>query len=326
MHLLVAKPGGYTDETAVIQLQQTPGDVVVLSAADTDLAILAEQADQFSSHAQIRLANLGHLRNHTSVDLYVDEVLTHASVIVATLLGGYSYWQYLVDRLTTLATEKNIAVILLSGTDQFDQQLQTFSNQPEKLCHHLWAYQRNGGPENAGYFLAYLLDKCLGIELPKALDWQAPKPLPKTLLYQPAKGAIDFTSLASIWVDAAPVVAILFYRAHYQSGNVQVIDQLCAAMTHRRINCLPIALTSLKDDECIAVVNDLLERANVQLIINTTSFAMTEPGQQAQADWCAFAVDVPVIQTVFSSSNREDWAAEMTGLSPRDLAMHVVLA
>lgn len=325
MHLLVAKPGGYTDETAVIQLQQTPGDVVVLSAADTDLAILAEQADPLSNYAQIRLANLGHLRNHTSVDLYADEVLKHARVIIATILGGYSYWQYLVDRLTTLATQTDIKVILLSGTDQFDQQLQDFSNQPESLCRNLWAYQRNGGPENARSFLAYVLDKCLDVELPQSLDWQPPKPLPKTLLYKPSFGAIDFTSLSSSWIETAPVVAVLFYRAHYQSGNVQVIDQLCSAMAQRRINCLPIALTSLKDDECLAVVNDLLLRAHAQLIINTTSFAMSDPGQQAQADWCAFAVDVPVIQTVFSSSNREDWEAEMTGLSPRDLAMHVVL-
>ncbi len=325
MHLLVAKPGGYSDETAIIQLGQSPGDVVILSAADTDLAILAEKAEIYGDYAQIRLANLSHLRNHASIDLYIEEVLQHAKVIVASLLGGYSYWQYLVDRLVTVAQSKHIKLILLSGTDQYDQQLQSYGNQAAEICHDLWTYQRQGGPDNASSFLAYLLNKGLGVELPESLDWQHPKPLPKTLLYQNTVGATDFLSLQSSWQQGRPVVAILFYRAHYQSGNLQVIDELSASLNQRNIDVLPIALTSLKDDECLTVVNDLLVKAEVKLIINTTSFAMTDPGQAPDADWCAFAVNIPVIQTVFSSSNCESWEDELTGLSPRDLAMHVVL-
>ena len=325
MHLLIAKPGGYTDETAVIALQQTPGDVVVLSAADTDLAVLADQADQFSEYTQIRLANLTHLRNHASIDLYVDEILQHAKVIVATLLGGYSYWQYLVDRLIETAKSRNIKLVLLSGTDQFDQQLKDFSNEDEQLCFNLWDYQRQGGPDNARSFLACLLNKCLHIELPKALDWQVSKPLPKVLMYKPQVGVCDYSSLVSSWHSARPVVAILFYRAHYQSANLQVIDQLCKALNKHKLNALPIALTSLKDEQCLAVINDLMERSKVKLIINTTSFAMSDPSQLIDADWRAFAANIPVIQCVFSSSNCEDWSNELTGLSPRDLAMHVVL-
>ena len=325
MHLLVAKPGGYSDESAIIQLGQSPGDVVVLSAADTDLAILAEKAESYSEYAQIRLANLSHLRNHASIDLYIEEVLQHAKVIVASLLGGYSYWQYLVDRLVTVTQSREIKLILISGTDQYDQQLQAHGNQASETCHDLWTYQRQGGPDNASSFLAYLLNKCLGVELPENLDWQPPKPLPKTLLYQGKLGVTDFLSLKSTWQRNAPVTAILFYRAHYQSGNLQVIDELSASLNQRGINVLPIALTSLKDDECLTVINDLLLKAEVKLIINTTSFAMTDPGQVPDLDWCAFTVNVPVIQTVFSSSNREGWENELTGLSPRDLAMHVVL-
>ena len=325
MHLLVAKPGGYSDETAIIQFGQSPGDVVILSAADTDLAILAEKAESFGDYAQIRLANLSHLRNHASVDLYIEDVLQHAKVIVASLLGGYSYWQYLVDRLVSVAQSREIKLILISGTDQYDQQLQTYGNQTPEICRDLWTYQRQGGPDNTGSFLAYLLDKCLGVELPERLDWQRPKPLPKTLLYQNTVGATDFLSLQSSWQQDIPVVAILFYRVHYQSGNLQVIDELSTSLNQRGIDVLPIALTSLKDDECLTVVNDLLVKAEAKLIINTTSFAMTDPGQVPDANWCAFSVNVPVIQTVFSSSNRDSWEDELTGLSPRDLAMHVVL-
>ncbi|MCH8925887.1 MAG: hypothetical protein IH924_07080 [Proteobacteria bacterium] len=41
MHLLQAQPGGIADGSEPVDLNQSPGDIVVLSAADTELASLA---------------------------------------------------------------------------------------------------------------------------------------------------------------------------------------------------------------------------------------------------------------------------------------------
>ncbi len=41
MHLLAAQPGGIEDGSEPVDLGQSPGDIVVLSAADTELANLA---------------------------------------------------------------------------------------------------------------------------------------------------------------------------------------------------------------------------------------------------------------------------------------------
>ena len=41
MHLLAATPGVVSDGSEAVDLGQTPGDIVVLSAADTELAALA---------------------------------------------------------------------------------------------------------------------------------------------------------------------------------------------------------------------------------------------------------------------------------------------
>ncbi len=38
MHLLAATPGSITDGSEAVDLGQTPGDVVLLSAADTELS------------------------------------------------------------------------------------------------------------------------------------------------------------------------------------------------------------------------------------------------------------------------------------------------
>ena len=46
----------------------------------------------------VRLANLMWLRQPASVDLYVDDVLRHARVVVVDHLGGPSDWAYVVER------------------------------------------------------------------------------------------------------------------------------------------------------------------------------------------------------------------------------------
>ncbi|WP_455429134.1 hypothetical protein [Fodinicurvata halophila] len=41
MHLLAAQPGRVSDGSEAVDLGQTPGDIVFLSAADTELASLS---------------------------------------------------------------------------------------------------------------------------------------------------------------------------------------------------------------------------------------------------------------------------------------------
>ena len=42
MHLLAAQPGGFVDDESIItHLNQQPGEIVILSASDSMLALLA---------------------------------------------------------------------------------------------------------------------------------------------------------------------------------------------------------------------------------------------------------------------------------------------
>ena len=80
MHLLATRPGGYAAGDGVVDLQQTPGEIVILSAADTDLALLADACDALGDGLpSLRLASLLALRSNASVDLYFDAVVRHAS-------------------------------------------------------------------------------------------------------------------------------------------------------------------------------------------------------------------------------------------------------
>ena len=53
MHLLAATPGSVTDGSEAVDLGQTPGDILFLSAADTELACLAQ------GYAQVVHAHTG---------------------------------------------------------------------------------------------------------------------------------------------------------------------------------------------------------------------------------------------------------------------------
>src|SRR5690606_22094919 len=145
MHMLSALPGGYVDESGatITRLEQDPAEIVILSAADTTLALLAAACPQ-DHYPSVRLANLLHLRQPASIDLYLDEVLQHARLIVIDHLGGESYWPYGTEQLVALCRRKAIALAMFSGDMSEDHNLTALSTVAPDACHQLWLYLREG--------------------------------------------------------------------------------------------------------------------------------------------------------------------------------------
>src|SRR5277367_6344001 len=102
MHLLAAQPGLIADGSGAVDLGQSPAEIVVLTAADSEIAGLAAAQRSLAAAApdwpSLRLANLMRLGHNYSVDLYVEQVASHAKLIVARVLGGRGYWPYGIDR------------------------------------------------------------------------------------------------------------------------------------------------------------------------------------------------------------------------------------
>src|ERR1700731_2806553 len=111
MHLLTTSSTNLDEIVEAVDLGQTPGDIVVLSFADSDLAGLAAawQAER-AALPSVRLAHLRELRHPMSVGLWVSRVAAHAKVIVVRLLGGLEWWKYGIERLSALAREQHIAL------------------------------------------------------------------------------------------------------------------------------------------------------------------------------------------------------------------------
>ncbi|RGE40110.1 cobaltochelatase subunit CobN [Comamonas testosteroni] len=327
MHLLAVQPGGFVDDEAfVASMGQTPADIVILSAADTTLALLADayaqlrQAGDGEQIPSVRLANLMHLRQPASVDLYVDEVLQHARVIVVDHLGGESYWPYGTERVREICRQNGIALVMFSGDTTEDLNLLQKSTASAEQCRTLWRYLREGGAANARELFAYLQHQFFGREL-QALP---PRPLPMATVYHPAHDAAvaDSWLQAGPWQAHAPVVLVVFYRAHLQSGNTQVFNALCAELLNQGMNPLPVALLSLKDKNCLDLLHALCAQHKVDLILNTTAFSQSSleaPGDHALAG------DIPVLQLILSGGNEQSWRDDAHGLQPRDIAMHVAM-
>ncbi|MEP5780387.1 MAG: cobaltochelatase subunit CobN, partial [Hyphomicrobiales bacterium] len=320
MHLLAAQPGQIVDGDEAIDLGQSVGDVIVLSAADTEIALLSQAYAALAPNYSLRLANLMQLKHPMSVDVYLEQTCGKAKLIVARLLGGRAYWSYLVDEITAFARTHDIPLALLPGDDKLDGELQNLSTVNGDDYASLWAYLIESGPGNAAGFLQYaghVLDD-------KAPMPEPPKTLLKAGLYWPDLNQPSLADLQQKWTGDAPVAVIAFYRALLEGGNNAPIDALIAGLQAKGLNALPVFVPSLKDELAQAILGNLFQQTNPSIILNTTGFAVSAYDGSAIKNPFD-AADCPVLQVVLSSSTREVWEADMQGLSARDLAMHVVL-
>src|SRR5215475_8106156 len=324
MHLVATTSTTLDDIVVPVDLAQPPGDVVVLSFADSDLAALATawtlDRDVLPS---VRLASLRDLRHPMSVDLWIERVAAHAKVIVVRLLGGLDWWRYGIERLSALSRERGIVLAVLPGEDRNDLRLAAASTLAQRELDSLLAYFREGGSENLRAFLRRLARHA---GMPLAAP--EPKPLPSVAAYRPGQGAVDIDRLAADLAPGRPVVPIIFYRALLLAADTAPIDALCDVLAARGLASAPLMITSLKDQDAAALIRAALARLAPAVIITTTGFAAggepgagREPGAATPLD----GPGVPVLQAAIATTKRAAWCDSARGLGAADLAMNVVL-
>src|SRR6266851_4268998 len=324
MHLLAAQPGTIADGSAAIDLAQSPAEIVILSAADSEIACLAAAQRRLVAAMpdwpSLRLANLMRLGHNYSVDLYAERVIAHARLVIVRILGGRGYWSYGVDRLTALCRERGIELALLPGDERPDPELSSSSTVPHAAAQRLWRYLAEGGPGNAEHCLRY----AAGLIGRGETAWHEPAPLLRAGLHWPEQAMPDLAAIRAAWHPGAPVAAIVFYRALVQSANTAPIDALSAALGARGVNPLPIFVQSLKDPQALAILEETLAAAPPAIVLNGTGFAVASPGaSRGTTPFDAF--DCPVLQVIFSGGSVNTWRAGMRGLDVRDVVMNVAL-
>ncbi|WP_420410219.1 cobaltochelatase subunit CobN [Hoeflea sp.] len=318
MHLLVAQKGTLSEGDEAVDLGQSPGEILFLSAADTELAAIAA-ARQANGEMSWRLASLSDLKHPMSVDTFVARMAPKARLVVVRALGGASYFSYALESLRAASSAHGFKLAALPGDDRPDPGLSPFSTLSADDLNVLWSYLCEGGGANAKAFVECCEALLAGSERPGPAI-----PLLKAGVWDNETSNPSLDDLKRNWIADAPVAAICFYRALVQSGQTAPVKALCEALAEQGLNALPVFASSLKDPVSVGTVEAVFREVKPDVVINATGFAVSSPGGETRGTVLE-STGAPVLQAVFASGGREAWAASQQGLSSRDLAMHVAL-
>ncbi|AUH32119.1 cobaltochelatase subunit CobN [Paracoccus tegillarcae] len=314
MHVVFRESHGLDETDTPYDPGQTPGDLVVLSFSDSDLGAFAagwrRGADGLPS---LRLCNLVALRHPVSVDTYVENTLAGAKGILIRLIGGQAYWPYGLASVQDLARRKGIALAVLPADGRDDATLDALSTVPASVLRQLRRLCDAGGAVAAQAALAQLA-LAAGIYAGPVVGKKA---VPDWGFYDPDQGVIDAAP------DAAsdhPLALVSFYRSYLAAADTGPVDALIRSLREAGFAACGVFAPSLKAPGFADWLATALPVAPAA-IVNCTGFSMRAETGATPFD----AYGCPVFQVALSTNRRGEWAGSERGLSPADLAMHVVL-
>jgi cobaltochelatase CobN len=314
MHLVFRESFGLEETATPVDLGQDSADLVVLSFSDSDLAAFAAGWRRGRAKLpSLRLANLIALRHPLSVDIYVERTLSPARGILVRLIGGESYWAYGIAALHRLARERGIALAVLPADGRDDARLEALSTLPRSTLRRLRALCDAGGPVAAQLALAQL---ALASGLYAGPVFGETE-IPDVGFYDPDQGVLAALPRSR----QRPHALVTFYRSYLTASDIAPVDALIIALREKGFDAYGAFATSLKAPGVGAWIGRHLDRYSTAAIVNATAFSAVGDHGATPFD----AGSCPVFQVALSTARREDWARSLRGLSPSDLAMHVVL-
>jgi cobaltochelatase CobN len=343
MHLIPTIPGGWNPNgEGVFHIQQQPGDIVFLSAADTEIHSLNNAyrelhqqaaADQSSGPSitgrtmlpSLRIANLVYLKQELTIDKYVEEVISEAKLVICRFLGGKNYYPYLFEAISIACELKKIPVLFLPGYDVPDIELLNSSTVDLNIADTVWKYLCAGGRRNHLQCLQYVFHTFFQLHYP----FEAPQRLPELFLFHPDRGIIPSGEEHTIVPQYAPLghAVILVYQTHYLADNLEPVYYLAKALEKQGINPVIAFANNLRDQATCDELYTLLQKVGVAIdvVINTTSFSIKSLVDTTDDQFIFLKMNVPVIQAIFASCTKEIWEENLFGLTPTDVAMNIAL-
>ena len=314
--------------------------LVLVTTADTDI-LTADRAlsglpDDFP---QVRAYNpVGLDSAESRADLLSSA--GDAGVVVLRLLGGKRAMPDTFDSLVSLCHDRGIPLIACPGHQEWDEDLVTACSVPVAELETVFSYLMRGGIPNFRNLFLFLSDTYLGSDY----GHEAPEPVPWEGIYHPDASADETDDvdrfISSRFRPDRPSIGLLFYRAHWMSGNLQFVDDLIRCLEAQQVNVLPVYSYSLKhnpeeDGQRSRTLTTFMADASgvsrVHCIINTMGLAMSDLSQEGPTiatGWSVDlldALDVPIIQGIVSTGTRQEWEENSLGLGPIDTAMNVAL-
>ncbi|WP_170396377.1 cobaltochelatase subunit CobN [Ruegeria arenilitoris] len=318
MHVVFRESHGLEETETPTDLGQNPADLVVLSFSDSDLGAFAagwhRGGGAEGRMPTMRLANLTALKHPLSVDTYVEQTLEGARGILIRLIGGVPYWSYGLQQVLALAQDKGIALAVLPADGREDTRLDDFSTLPVSTLRRLAHLCDTGGEVAAQAALAQM---ALAAGL-YAGPVMGAKTIPECGAWCPDRGVIP---VEKAFTGDAKRLLVSFYRAYLTSADTAPVAALIRNLRARGFEAVGLFAPSLKAPTAAEWLRGNIVALQPSAIINATSFS----GKGASGTSPLDAANVPVFQIALSTARRKAWAEAERGLSPADLAMHVVL-
>jgi cobaltochelatase CobN len=315
--------------------------ILFLTHADTDLLALRGACEQLpAGFPPVHALSLGKVATEEHLAAALACSGGAERVIVARLLGGLQSvpgFRGLADS----ARARGQHLLVVSGAGGPDPELTAASTVSPAVIHEAAAYLQAGGRENLAQLLRFLSDHLLLT----GFGYEPPAEQAQHGVYHPdlPRGAMLIDWLARR-DGARPTVGILFYRAHWMSGNLAFIDSMVHEIEARGANALPVFTSSLKEpaggdstrgrDGCWPAAFELFfsgEERLIDVLVTTVSFALGEAprndrtGDRVSAVGVFATLEVPVLQAICGGTARWQWESSQRGLGPLDTAMNVAL-
>lgn len=314
MHVIFRESHGLDEAATPTDLGQSPADLVVLSFSDSDLGAFAagwRAAD--GRLPPLRLASLAALSHPLSVDTYIGNTLCDAKGVLIRLIGGAPYWSYGLQQVQILAQQKGIALAVLPADGRDDPALDAASTLPVSTLRRLKHLCDMGGVVAAQAALQQLA-LAAGLYAPPA---RGARVLPQVGGW----GADGVACPAGFALTATrPRIVIAFYRSYLAAADLAPVRALDNALQARGFDVLALFVPSLKEPMARAWLTRWIGVLGPCAVVNATAFsAQGEEGAVLEV------AGTPVFQVALATNDRARWKSAARGLSPADLAMHVVL-
>lgn len=301
--------------------------IIYLTTAETDLLSLA----QASEREPVRSWDIWgiNVTEHVDEDQVVDKVVNEGEIVIMRLLGGRKACSELFDRIAEVCDVRNIPLMAWPGDLEPSEELQNVTTVDFGLSQEAMRYAALGGERNFYHLLCFVSDHLRGTDY----GYEPPHEEAWSGIYWPTH---DKVLMLEQWHSATqdytgrPIVAILFYRAHWLSRNLGFIDAIVEELLSHNIRPLPIFTQSLKTDRTVAAWMQ-----DIDAVIITMSFAtvgvsseiagvMGRPGSLGEPD-LLLQWDVPVFQALVSLGSEKHWRDSSLGLGPLETAMNVAI-
>ena len=329
MHRIATKPGDLDFERELKAVSQTPADILLVSSADTELSGIAQVwGPRFKGNLRLMQAN--HLQHPNAAEHYADNVLCKSRLAIFRLHGGYGYFSHLLEEIKHIKSHgAKTRILVLPGTDEWDQELLQFCDYSESVVQQFFAYFREGGIENlqqAADAVELLLENKIeilpqSIQVPKYgwlnYDFSKYQKLSNLDIYKTTDARIedqDYQYSGIVWLT--------FYRALKQTADMQVVEALIKALQNRSLKVFAFFAYSLREPEAQEELIQKKEEDPPDAILTMQSFSI---GRMDERVSFLETLNCPVIQVATSTEGFDEWMSNPRGLSPSNVAMSVAL-